>query len=546
MSSAQSHGSPPTLTEKSEVYDGDQQTQQADPVEQNQRKSTEPESQSQPGTQPKLQPRSPPEPQSVPEPEPEPQPEHEPRLEVEQIASSSHSQVLDHPPRIPPKDRDSEGRLSVLISPRFSQVVDWNTTAQPSFTAAAHLMTHSMNRSDDPETPTMTRARSLVNQPITVENGGNGYNANAEATRSTPNVLNRTAATERRNSSMVDSTTVNREVIRPVPASTSSTPANPNRSQNHLPPSRPLSSIERRATGPGLISYDPIRGGDALQVSYLPDSNGYDGGGDYDGGANRSTSRRATVARPISATNPTDGTIVENGPGTWSGSRRASRLMSGQDWLVGVPVVEQPPKRKTLEDRLKPTVESATAERNKVQKRASQQSILINGAIALQVIAGALTTGVAASGSRNIGTAVAALGGLSTILASYLAKVRGSGEPELSTVRTRELNSFLREVETFIMDHGDKTGEDYDEQVSSFRERFEMIIKTDAEGSGGGTFFHPQPPTQLPPPHAVPPAVHPANGNSGTMPGAYNPHGVDEKQYMCKTCKDEKKIRAVA
>lgn len=392
----------------------------------------------------------------------------------------------------------------------------------------------------------MTRARSLVNQPITVENGGNGYNPNAEATRSTPNVLNRTAAIERRNSVMANSTTVNREVIRPVPASTLSTPPNPNRSQNHLPPSRPLSSIERRATGPGLISYDPIRGDNTLQVSYLPDSNGYDGGGDYNGGPDRSASRRATVARPMSATNPTDGTIVENGPGIWSGSRRASRLMSGQDWLVGVPVVEQPPKRKTLEDRLRPTVDSAKAERNKFQRRASQQGILINGAIALQVIAGALTTGVAASGSRNIGTAVAALGGLSTILASYLAKVRGSGEPELSTVRTRELNSYLREVETFIMDHGDETGTDYDEQVSSFRERFEMIIKTDAEDSGGGTFFHPHPPTQPPPLHAAPPAVHLANGNSGTMPGAYNPKGVDEKQYVCKTCKDEKTIRAVA
>lgn len=64
----------------------------------------------------------------------------------------------------------------------------------------------------------------------------------------------------------------------------------------------------------------------------------------------------------------------------------------------------------------------------------------------------------------QIGTAVAALGGLSTILASYLAKVRGSGEPEISTIRTRELNSYLREVETFIMDHGSFlhfTGFDY-------------------------------------------------------------------------------------
>ena len=204
-------------------------------------------------------------------------------------------------------------------------------------------MTHSTNRPDDHETPTIGRARSLVNQPITAENGGNGYNSNVEVTRSTPGVLSRTAGTERRNSAMVNSTIANPEAIRPVLTSTSSTPPNSNRSQSHLPPSRPLSSVERRVAGPGLMSYDPIRGDNTLQAAYLPDSNGYDGRGDYDGGPNRSASRRATAARTRSATIPTDGTVVENGPVTWSGSRGASRLMSGQDWLVGVPVIGQPP-----------------------------------------------------------------------------------------------------------------------------------------------------------------------------------------------------------
>jgi len=49
---------------------------------------------------------------------------------------------------------------------------------------------------------------------------------------------------------------------------------------------------------------------------------------------------------------------------------------------------------------------------------------------------------------------VASLGAISTILASYLAKVRGSGEPEFSTIHARELNTFLRDIEAFIMDHG--------------------------------------------------------------------------------------------
>ena len=49
---------------------------------------------------------------------------------------------------------------------------------------------------------------------------------------------------------------------------------------------------------------------------------------------------------------------------------------------------------------------------------------------------------------------MAVLGGVSTILASYLAKVRGSGEPEFSSIRARELNSFLREIRAFVVDDG--------------------------------------------------------------------------------------------
>lgn len=90
---------------------------------------------------------------------------------------------------------------------------------------------------------------------------------------------------------------------------------------------------------------------------------------------------------------------------------------------------------------------------------------------------------------------------------------------------------------------GDKTGAEYDEQIMTFRERFEMIIKTDGEDSGGGTIHsHHAPPAQ-PSPLGVPqPSVQLANGHSGAtpMPGAYNPH---EKRY---TWKDEKTIGAVA
>ena len=83
------------------------------------------------------------------------------------------------------------------------------------------------------------------------------------------------------------------------------------------------------------MSHDPIRGESTYQVPYLPDSNDHNRGGDYFGPPNRNSSRRADTPRPRS----TDDTVVESRPGTW----RTSRLMQGQDWLVGVPVVEQPP-----------------------------------------------------------------------------------------------------------------------------------------------------------------------------------------------------------
>ena len=92
MSSAQGHSSPPTLTEgPEEGYVEGQQIQQEVQIERLQESPVGPEPQLQSG----------------------PQPEHEPQQEVERIASSSHPRVVDQPPQTPPKDRNSEGRLSV-------------------------------------------------------------------------------------------------------------------------------------------------------------------------------------------------------------------------------------------------------------------------------------------------------------------------------------------------------------------------------------------------------------------------------------------------
>lgn len=68
------------------------------------------------------------------------------------------------------------------------------------------------------------------------------------------------------------------------------------------------------------------------------------------------------------------------------------------------------------------------------------------------------------------------LGGLSTIVASYLAKVRGSNEPELSIRRTRDLDAFIREAETYVMDKGHVAGTDEDEAVARLRTKFEELL----------------------------------------------------------------------
>ncbi|KAF9777901.1 hypothetical protein BJ322DRAFT_987780, partial [Thelephora terrestris] len=129
----------------------------------------------------------------------------------------------------------------------------------------------------------------------------------------------------------------------------------------------------------------------------------------------------------------------------------------------------------TVKERILPTLEAAKKERDKCKKRARFQGLTINGAIGLQVIVGAITTGVAA-GSKNVGAAVAVLGGISTTCASYLAKARGSGEPEFSHFRSRELSTFIRELDAFILDKGHFTGPEHDREISTFRERFELII----------------------------------------------------------------------
>lgn len=75
-----------------------------------------------------------------------------------------------------------------------------------------------------------------------------------------------------------------------------------------------------------------------------------------------------------------------------------------------------------------------------------------------------------------------------------------------------------------------------------FRERFEVIIKTDGEDSGlGAGYSQRQSSSNLPPPHAPPPA-HLATGHPGVVPVQHGYGGMDEKQQMWR---NEKAIGAM-
>jgi hypothetical protein len=70
----------------------------------------------------------------------------------------------------------------------------------------------------------------------------------------------------------------------------------------------------------------------------------------------------------------------------------------------------------------------------------------------------------------------AVLGGFATIVASFLAKSRGSNEPELSITRVKDLEQFLRECRAFTLDHGHVMGNKFDKDVARYRQRFEELL----------------------------------------------------------------------
>ncbi|KAF8057497.1 hypothetical protein FPV67DRAFT_566195 [Lyophyllum atratum] len=135
------------------------------------------------------------------------------------------------------------------------------------------------------------------------------------------------------------------------------------------------------------------------------------------------------------------------------------------------------PKR-TFGERLAPTLATANVERNKYAMKAKMTGYTLNAAIGAQVLLGSLTTGLSATTitGRQAAVATTVLGGLLTLVASYLARARGSNEPELSITRVKDLEHFIRECEAFQLDNGHVATGEHDEQLFRFRSQFEELV----------------------------------------------------------------------
>ncbi|KAG1843156.1 hypothetical protein DFJ58DRAFT_47788 [Suillus subalutaceus] len=150
---------------------------------------------------------------------------------------------------------------------------------------------------------------------------------------------------------------------------------------------------------------------------------------------------------------------------------------SGLGWILPV---EEKPHRRTIGERLDPSILNAERERAQYATKAKITGYALNIAIGLQVLLGALTTGLAAAlTGKQVSIATTLLGGMSTLVASYLARTRGSNEPELSITRVKDLDQFLRDCRSFKMDHGHEYGtaeNGLNDHLEHLRKRFEELL----------------------------------------------------------------------
>ncbi|KAF5347805.1 hypothetical protein D9756_010274 [Leucocoprinus leucothites] len=249
--------------------------------------------------------------------------------------------------------------------------------------------------------------------------------------------------------------------------------ASPPTSSQHHHIRRPTSP---GSTGPGLVSIG-TRGSHAVGGAAGPSSNGHPdpstSGAHGQEATIPNTDTRHTSVVPILGTATSHPTIERS-------TERSRTLKSATvDWLTPSVEDKQSPER-TLGERLDPTLEVARTERDKYAAKAKLTGWALNIAIGLQVVLGAMTTGLSVvTTGRQTSIMTAILGGFATIVASFLARARGSHEPELSITRAKDLEQFIRECEAFKMDYGLFRGSQNPEQsakVETFRDRFEDLL----------------------------------------------------------------------
>jgi len=163
-----------------------------------------------------------------------------------------------------------------------------------------------------------------------------------------------------------------------------------------------------------------------------------------------------------------------------SDTRMSAARRSNIDWIVPVDNSEKGTQPLTVKERLAPTLENAKKEKEKYARQAQLTGYALNAAIGLQVLLGSLTTGLSAvaatGGGKSAAVQTTILGGLSTVVASYLARMRGSNEPDLSIKRVKDLEQFIRECDAFELDHGHVIGTEFDKELTAKRHRFEELL----------------------------------------------------------------------
>jgi len=166
-------------------------------------------------------------------------------------------------------------------------------------------------------------------------------------------------------------------------------------------------------------------------------------------------------------------------------TRMSQQPRSFMDHLVNVPSIEK--RAPSVEVRLADTIAEAEKRQNEYAFRAKWTGYVLNIAIGLQVLLGSLTTGLSAAATSGKSAAVQTtiLGALATLVASYLARARGSGEPELSNERVKNLDQFIRETKAFVLDHSDgrfDSDPKIDAEVINIRQRLEVLLGNTTKG----------------------------------------------------------------